>query len=86
MGLGDEFYGESGYDHSDIQEMRRSRMAEKDPNELGALWLKSSSRGDYMTGTVGGVAVVVFPNDRKTPGSKQPDYRVLKAKPRGETA
>ncbi len=59
-------------------------MSPKDPNELGALWLKTSSLGDYMTGTINGVAVVVFKNDRKDAGSKQPDWRVLKSQPKGE--
>ena len=55
--------------------------------ELGALWMKHGSRGEYMTGTIGGVKVVVFPNDRKG-NEKAPDWRVLKSKPReaqGET-
>jgi hypothetical protein len=61
-------------------------MAEqaKNPDELGALWLKSGAKGDYMTGTINGVAVVVFKNERKVEGSKQPDWRVLKSKPREE--
>lgn len=57
-------------------------MSERNPDDLGALWLKESTRGVYMTGTVNGVPVVVFKNDRKTPGSNQPDWRVLKAKPK----
>lgn len=56
----------------------------KDPNELGALWEKSSSRGPYMTGTINGEPVVVFKNDKKT--DKQPDWRVLKSKPRDTAA
>jgi hypothetical protein len=55
-------------------------MVEKNPDELGALWIKSGNKGDYMTGTVAGQAVVVFRNDRKT--GNQPDWRVLKSKPR----
>ncbi len=54
----------------------------KDPNELGALWIKTGNRGDYMTGTIDGVAVVVFRNDHKT--GNQPDWRVLKSRPKGE--
>jgi hypothetical protein len=54
----------------------------KNPDELGALWLKSGAKGDYMTGTINGVPVVVFKNERKVEGSKQPDWRVLKSKPR----
>ncbi len=57
---------------------------EKDPNELGALWEKTGARGTYMTGTVDGVAVVLFHNDKKEPGSKAPDWRVLKSKPKDE--
>ena len=52
------------------------------PNELGALWIKTGNRGEYMTGTINGVAVVVFRNDRKEEGSKQPDWRVLKSIPK----
>lgn len=56
-------------------------MSPQNPDELGALWEKSSARGPYMTGTINGVAVVLFKNDRKT-SEKQPDWRVLKAKRR----
>lgn len=58
-------------------------MAEKDPNELGALWEKSGAKGPYMTGTIGGERVVVFKNGNKH-SDKAPDWRVLKAKPREE--
>jgi hypothetical protein len=51
---------------------------EKDPNELGCLWTKTGARGDYMTGKFGEQAIVVFRNDRKTPGSKSPDYRIMR--------
>jgi hypothetical protein len=57
-------------------------MATQNPDELGALWVKSSSRGEYMTGTINGVAVVVFRNERKGDDSKAPDWRVLKSKPK----
>ena len=66
--------------------MGRVSETKKNPDELGALWVKTGGRGDYMTGTINGVAVVVFKNDKKTEGSKQPDWRVLKSKPRTETA
>lgn len=54
----------------------------QNPDELGALWVKQSARGDYMTGTIAGVQVVCFLNDRKT--GNQPDWRVLKSKPKGD--
>lgn len=57
-------------------------MPNQNPDELGALWEKTSSRGTYFTGQVNGVNVVVFRNDRKAEGSKQPDWRVLKSKPK----
>lgn len=53
----------------------------QNPDELGALWIKQGGKGEYMTGTINGQPVVVFRNDRKTAGSKQPDWRVLKSKP-----
>lgn len=54
---------------------------EKDPNEIGALWIKTSSAGkEYMTGTVNGERVVIF---RAKKGSdKSPDWRVLKSVPK----
>lgn len=59
---------------------------EKNPDELGALWLKSGSKGDYMTGEINGEKVVCFAINSQNP--KAPTYRVLKSKPReaqGET-
>lgn len=56
----------------------------QNPDELGALWEKSGSKGPYMTGTILGQRVVVFKNTDKR-GEKSPDWRVLKSKPR-ETA
>lgn len=57
---------------------------EKNPDELGALWLKTGAKGDYMTGEIGGVKVVLFP--AKKTSDKSPDWRVLKSKPKTETA
>lgn len=54
---------------------------EKNPDELGALWLKSGSKGEYMTGEIGGVKVVCFPNTKG--GDKAPAWRVMmKSKPK----
>jgi uncharacterized protein (DUF736 family) len=58
-------------------------MAEKNPDEIGALWMKPSAKGDYMTGTINGERVVVFANTKKT-SEKSPDWRVLKSKPRDD--
>lgn len=53
---------------------------EKNPDELGALWLKQGSRGAYMTGTIDGVNVFCTPTSSENP--KAPAWRVMKAKPR----
>jgi uncharacterized protein (DUF736 family) len=47
--------------------------------EIGQLWSKTGAKGEYMTGSVNGVRVVLFKNDKKDPGSKAPDWRVLLA-------
>ena len=57
-------------------------MSERDPNELGALWIKHSAKGDYMTGKIGDQPVVVFRNGNKAEGSNAPDWRVLKPQKR----
>jgi hypothetical protein len=54
---------------------------EKNPDELGALWNKMDTKArPYMTGTIAGVDVVIFANTKKD--DKQPDWRVLKSKPK----
>jgi uncharacterized protein (DUF736 family) len=50
------------------------------PDELGALWIKTNERGEFMTGTLNGVKVVAFRNTKKTKPN-QPDWRILKSKP-----
>jgi uncharacterized protein (DUF736 family) len=60
-------------------------MPEQNQDEIGALWSKTSARGEYFTGVINGQKVVVFKNTRKT-AEKHPDWRVLKAKPREQTA
>lgn len=55
---------------------------QKDENEIGSLWEQSSPKGPYMTGTINGERVVLFRNGNKRDGSKAPDWRVLKSKPR----
>lgn len=53
---------------------------EKNPDELGALWLKSGAKGEYMTGTINGVNVFCTPTKSSNP--KAPTWRVMKSKPR----
>lgn len=52
----------------------------RNPDEIGALWEKTGARGAYFTGKINGVAVVLFRNDKKKPGSNEPDWRVMVAK------
>lgn len=56
-------------------------MADKN-EKIGALWQKSSDRGDYFSGEVNGVKVVVFANSYKT-DEKQPDWLIYKSRPKG---
>jgi uncharacterized protein (DUF736 family) len=58
-----------------------SEFKAQNPDELGALWEKQGAKGAYMTGTISGVKVVLFKNGNKA-NDKQPDWRVLKSKPR----
>lgn len=57
----------------------------KNPDELGALWLKTGGKGDFLTGEVNGVKVVCFKNERYQEGGNLPYWRVLKPKPKTET-
>ena len=34
-------------------------------DEIGALWQKTSAKGDYMTATINGQRVVVFQNTKR---------------------
>lgn len=55
--------------------------------ELGALWRKEGPSGPFMTGSVQvegvKVDIVVFPNGFKEKDN-QPDFRILKSRPREE--
>jgi hypothetical protein len=56
----------------------------KNADELGALWPKTGSKGDYFTGNVNGQKVIVFRNDRWTPDGNAPQWRIYKSRPKGE--
>ena len=53
---------------------------ERNPDELGALWLKEGAKGPYMTGTINGVNVFCTPT--KSENAKAPTWRVMKSKPK----
>jgi hypothetical protein len=58
-------------------------MEKKKLEELGSLWKRESKAGnEFFTGRVGNFEVIVFPNNKKAEGSKQPDFRVYKSEPR----
>lgn len=54
---------------------------EKDPDELGALWIRTGARGEFLSGVINGQDVVAFRNTVKK-SHKQPDYRVMKSRPK----
>ena len=57
----------------------------KDPNQLGALWNKESSKGQYMSGHITineeTINIVCFKNGYKKE-DKHPDWIILKSKPK----
>lgn len=55
---------------------------EKNPDEIGALWIKRSSNGvEFMSGKIEGIGdVVCFRSKSKS--DKAPAWNVLKSKPR----
>jgi single-stranded DNA-binding protein len=62
-------------------------MQNQNNNSIGALWLKESGTGKYMSGVIEingqKINIVVFRNDyKKLP--KHPDYRILKSEPKNQ--
>lgn len=57
-------------------------MAEKQ-EKIGALWSNQGSKGEYLSGVIGGKNVVCFHNDYKKT-DKQPDWNVFPQKERTE--
>jgi len=57
----------------------------KNENQLGALWIKESEKGQFMSGyiEVNGekLSIVCFKNSYKTE-DKHPDWEIIKSKPR----
>ena len=61
---------------------------EKNPDEIGALWLHSSAKGDYMTGEVSidGVTTKIVCFRSKSTSPKAPAWNILKSKPKVDMA
>jgi hypothetical protein len=58
---------------------------EKDPSEIGVLWEHSGAKGQWFSGKINDVSVVVFATNSKS--EKAPTHRVLIAKKKeGETS
>jgi hypothetical protein len=54
---------------------------EKDENEIGSLWAKTSAKGhEFLSGEINGVKVVAF--KIRDGGGQRPTWRVLKSTPR----
>lgn len=49
----------------------------KDLIPVMGLWMNEGASGKYLSGKLGNMRVLIFPNTRKEEGSKQPDYRVF---------
>jgi len=60
-------------------------MPRQHSKRIGALWKhgpSGQSKGAFLTGTLdlgvhGAASIAVFKNDRKSEGSKQPDYNIV---------
>ena len=70
-----------------MSETQTNKTFEKDPKELGALWLRKSSKGnDYFSGTLEldgqKIEIVVFSANKKS--ERQPDWRIYRSEPPGE--
>lgn len=52
---------------------------ERKDDELGALWLRTGRQGEYLSGTINGVKVIAFWNERATAENQQPHWRVKRA-------
>jgi len=48
--------------------------------DIGALWIKHGTKGDYMTGECNGERIICFPIVRAHPGS--PAWRILRYVPK----
>jgi hypothetical protein len=61
-------------------------MAFDRDSELGSLWSRTSSKGEFLSGkiTIEGVEheIILFPNSFKEPGDRKPDWRIYKSQPR----
>ena len=50
-------------------------MEHNDMVSLGGLWKETSQAGNtYLSGSLGGAKLMIFPNKKKEEGTRQPDY------------
>lgn len=54
--------------------------SERDPNEIGALWIRTGAKGEFLSGKINGVDVICFRSKSSNP--KAPQWRVMKSQPR----
>lgn len=54
------------------------------PDELGALWTKEANGNVFLSGKINGESVVCFQNAQRKEGSNQPQWRVFRARAKGE--
>ena len=51
----------------------------KDPNVVGAFWIKEKNGRKYLSGIIDGIGSVVVFHNKKKQSEKSPDYRVLRS-------
>ena len=53
---------------------------------LTGLWLNENAEGKkYMKGNIGQANILIFKNEKKEPGSNQPDYNMVIAENKKKT-
>jgi hypothetical protein len=55
----------------------------KDPDEVGAIWVKQGAQGEYLSLSMNGQYFVAFKNKFKKE-AKHPDWVIKKSKPKPE--
>lgn len=57
----------------------------KNDDEIGALWIKQGSKGEFLAGHINDQQILVFPNSYKK-NDRHPDYRIIKSRPKPQQA
>lgn len=60
-------------------------MYDKKNKKIGALWLKKTEKATFLSGIINDKRIIVFKNNFKKDGSKEPDYQIYEAESNPKT-